>query len=332
MLTSVLLPFFNAEATIGAALASLRRQSLPRFEVLAVDDGSTDSSADVVRQVARRDARFKLISQPHQGLVPALNAGLERCRGELVARMDADDISLRRRLELQHRVMEQHPEVGVVGCLVKVVPRRGITDGMARYERWLNAASSARQIKRELFVESPLCHPGVTLRRRALQQVGGYRDQGWAEDHDLWLRLDAAGVEMTKVAETLLLWRDGPHRLTRTAAPYAKERFYELKLHHLRQRLEGRRVELWGAGMEGKAWLRRLAPLGLLSGRVVDVDPRKLGQTIHGCEVIPPQRLGPPSPDRLVLVAVGAPGARKLIRAFLVERGYQETAQFICVA
>ena len=331
-LISVLLPFYNARQTISSALGSVLRQTHRNLEVVAVDDGSTDDSAKFVTRASSKDHRVRLIQLPHRGLCAALNAGIENCRGDLIARMDADDISLHRRLALQHDQLLSHPELGLVGCQVRMFPRVAISDGMRRYESWQNRLCSPASIRRDLFVESPLCHPGVMLRRRLLDKLGGYRDRGWPEDHDLWLRLDEAGVQMAKVPRVLLLWRERAGRLSRRSPAYSKEQFFAVKLHHLLRRVGGRRVLVWGAGREGKPWMRALARRGLLDPRAVDVDPRKLGQQIHGCKIIPPAELPTPSPNRLVLVAVGARGAREEIRAHLDQAGYEETQSYICVA
>ena len=329
---SVLLPVHDAAGTLPSALRSLCRQSLRDFEVVAVDDGSTDDSAAILADFAARDDRIRVVRRPHRGLCAALNLGLEQCRAPLVARMDADDLAARRRLELQRDFLRRRPDVDVVGSQVIMAPRRLVTDGMARYQAWLNQLLSPARIRRELWVESPLCHPSVMMPSELLRRVGAYRDRGWPEDYDLWLRLDRQGAAMAKVEAPLLLWREGDQRLTRRSPSYAREQFLRLKLHHLERRLHGRRVLVWGAGMEGKPWMKALRKRGLLADRVVDIDPRKIGQTIHGCKVIRPEELPAPDPGILVLAAVGAPGARDVIRGFLDEQGYEELVDYLCVA
>jgi glycosyltransferase involved in cell wall biosynthesis len=330
-LVSVLLPLHNAERTIRPAARSILRQSLRDLELVVVDDGSTDRSATIVEELARTDSRVRLARQDHRGLCAALQLGLSLCRGALVARMDADDISLRDRLAAQVDHLQRHPDVAAVGCRITIVPRALVSDGMRRYEEWSNALLAPDQLRRDLFVESPLCHPSVTIRAELLHALG-YRDMGWPEDYDLWLRLDAAGHRLGKVDQALLLWREGPTRLSRVDAAYGRDRFFALKLHHLLHRRSERRCAVWGAGQEGKPWLRALRDADVLADGVVDIDPRKVGQRIHGCRVILPEELGPPSLSRWVVVAVGAAGARQQIREFLWRAGYREPEDFVCVA
>jgi glycosyltransferase involved in cell wall biosynthesis len=298
--------------------------------MVVVDDGSQDDTAQIVDEHARRDRRIQLLRQPHRGVCAALQAGLARCNGAYVARMDADDISLRDRLREQVALLRERPELAAVGCQVRILPRAELSQGMRRYEAWSNALVDPCQISGDLFVESPICHPSATIRGAVLRRLGGYRDRGWPEDYDLWLRLDEAGLALGKVARVLLLWREGPARLSRSDPAYGRDRFLALKLHHLLRRRAGRRIVVWGAGLEGKPYLRALA--GALADHAVDIDPRKIGQRIHGCRVIRPEDLGPPSSERWVVVAVGARGARAEIRGFLAAAGYREPSDFVCVA
>ena len=138
-LVSILLPAYDAEATLEDCLRSVERQTRRQWECVIVDDGSADGTAAIADEHARRDGRFRVLSRPHQGLVAALSAGLAVCRGELVARMDADDVMHRRRLELQVAALNRHPEWVAVGSHVRLFPRRLLGRGYREYEAWLNA-------------------------------------------------------------------------------------------------------------------------------------------------------------------------------------------------
>jgi hypothetical protein len=164
-----------------------------------------------------------------------------------------------------------------------------------------------------------------------VEGAGGYRQTGWAEDYDLWLRLAAAGVRFARLPETLLYWRDRPERLTRTAAHCTPEAFRACKAHHLKRGyLAGvEEVTLWGAGEEGKAWRKALAAEGVRVGRWVEVDRRKIGQRIHGAPVIAIDALRPGG--GMTLVTVGAKGARAQVRAFARQAGLVEGRDFLCV-
>jgi cellulose synthase/poly-beta-1,6-N-acetylglucosamine synthase-like glycosyltransferase len=327
---SVLLPARDAAATIAEALSGLLAQrSAPPFEIVAVDDASTDGTGALLAETARQDPRVRVLPGLGRGLVAALELGRAACAGELIARMDADDLVHPDRLRLQAEWLAGHPEAGAVGSLVELLPRP-LSPGLSRLERWLNEQVSPEQCRAARFVESPLVHPSLTFRRAALEAVGGYRDAGWAEDWDLVLRLFHAGFAVGKVPEVLLSWRDSPGRLTRTGAAYAAEQMVRLRAHHLANGPLARRpFDLWGAGPTGKRLLRALEPFGLRPRRVFDIDPRK--QAARGVRVQPARELPGPS-EALLLCAVGAAGARETIRAAIEPLGFQEERDFLFAA
>jgi hypothetical protein len=327
---SVLLPARDAGPFLADALGSLRAQSFADFELVAVDDASTDQTGALLADAARRDERIRIVRGPGRGISAALNAGLAQCRGELVARMDADDLALPQRFERQIGLLAQRPELAAVGSQVEIFPREAMTDGLKAYESWLNALTSPEAIRRDRFVESPLVHPAAMIRTEALRAAGGWRDEGWPEDWALWLELLARGHSLGNVPEVLLRWRDRPDRLTRVHPSYAPEAIVRLKARYLAQGpLAAGRCVLWGAGKTGRALSRALATRGVAVERFVDIDPKKIGHQLHGVEVVAPGQLGGYQGVHLV-AAVGAKGARELIRAHLSAKGWIEVEQFSC--
>jgi GT2 family glycosyltransferase len=328
---SILLPVRNEEQFLPVALDSLQRQTLTDWELVCVDDGSSDGTPDILADAARRDGRIRIVTRAGGGLVAALNAGLEECRAPLVARMDGDDISHPRRLEVQHAFMTAHPAVGLVASTFRHFPRHQVRMGMLAYEEWQNSLVSHAAITRDLFVESPFVHPGVMFRKAVVTAVGGYRETGWAEDYDLWLRLAAAGIRFARLPQTLFFWRERADRVTRTSPEYTAEAFRACKAHHLCQGfLRGRdQVILAGAGLEGRAWQRTLAREGVGVELWVDVDPKKIGRMLHGARVAGPDEVVPAG--RKMLITVGTRGARELVRNWAHGAGFREGEDFICV-
>jgi len=330
---SVLLPAYNAADTIRQAVTSLQRQTLADFEVVAVDDGSTDGTRAILDELARDDPRIRPIHLPHSGLIQALNAGIEECHADVIARMDADDVCHPERLLLQVEYMRDHPDIRVCGCLVRSFPRNAIREGFLRYEAWLNSLTSHEEIARDISVESPLAHPSVMMRASDLRELGGYREMGWPEDYDLWLRFFMAGKRFGKVARTLLFWRETPARLTFTDSRYSLENFVRLKAHFLAILIgrKGRPLIVWGAGMMGRRLTKHLVREGVQSVAVVDIDPRKIGRTMRGAPIIPPEQLAD-HPNAFIIVAVGSEGAREIIRARLNASGRVEVEDYLCSA
>jgi glycosyltransferase involved in cell wall biosynthesis len=329
-LVSVVLPCFNAAATLRAAIQSIRQQTFPDWELIIVDDGSTDASLEIAEEAASADGRVRVISPAHVGIVEALRRGCEAARGPLIARMDADDVALPQRLAEQVRLMETDREVALCGTQVRMAGAR-IGYGRNRYQEWVNALVTHEEIVRELFIECPIPHPTFMMRRAGYDALGGYMDYGWAEDYDLCMRAFVAGMRFGKVAQPLLNWTESPQRLSMISPRYDLDRFRALKRHYLFQTYLRRAEQFyqWGAGEVGKAWLREWGERKPVAA--VDINPRKVGRTIHGVRIIPPEALPKPG-EGFTVVAVGAPDARHEIRTWLLPRGYRELHDFLFLA
>lgn len=330
---SVLLPVRDGAAHVDEALRSLAAQTFDEFEVIAVDDGSEDATPDVLARWAERDARVRVVRQDARGIVAALERARAEARARYLARMDADDVCEPERLAAQLALMESDPTLVACGCGVRYFPEASVREGARRYEAWLNAAVTPEQIERDLFVECPLAHPTFFVRAGALETVGGYHEVPWPEDYDVLLRLWAAGGRLAKVARPLLRWREGRGRLSRNDVRYAPAAFLACKVHHLRLTLAvGREgVVVWGAGPVGKAAARAFVAAGTRVLAFVEVDPRKLGQEIHGVPVVPPV-VGVRIEGALHLAAVGQPGARERIRRGFAEAGLEEPRDAVAIA
>jgi len=329
---SVLLPVWNAAATLPACLASLRRQTETDWECVLVDDGSTDASLAIARACAARDSRLRVFTRSHDGLVAALNAGLSECRGRLVARMDADDVMHRERLAAQADALDASPAIAAVGCHTRLFPSPEIGPGMRAYARWLGSIDSPLRVREEAFVECPVAHPTLMLRGEWLRELG-YRERGWPEDYDLVLRLLERGAEIGVVARRLLSWRNGPGRLSRNDARYTAARFTACKADFLARGFlaGGERYGLWGYGGTGRALARALREHGKRPRVIVELHPRRIGKTIQGARVITPAELDRERGLPLVVSVAGAT-ARGQIRAELAKLGFRETRDYVCAA
>lgn len=331
-LVSVLLPYRNNAATLAEALQSVLAERDVDLEVLAVDDGSTDEGPAIAARIARDDPRVVPSSAGGVGIARALAWGLERARGEVIARMDGDDVSLPGRFAAQLSLLESDPTLGAVATQVEGFPESAVGEGLRLYIAWQNTLITAADHARELFVEAPICHPSVMLRRAALEAAGGFADVRWAEDYDLWLRLDAAGFGLAKVPRVLLSWRHREGRATFSDGRYALPRFDEVKARYLAPKLlaRARPVTLWGAGKTGKRMARALEANGVTATRFVDIDPQKIGGIARGAPIVGAESLV--RGESTIVCAVGARGARALIRAHLVKRGFVEGEDFVFAA
>lgn len=330
------MPVYNSGKTLRATLDSLLRQTLQHFEILAVDDGSSDNTADILSEYAFKDPRVRPLFRPHEGLVPALNHGLAHARGKYIARMDGDDICLPRRFQDQCAFLDSAPDIGLVGCRVAFGGDRSVSGGYAAYVDWTNTLLTPEQIALERFRESPFAHPSVMFRRELTAQFGSYADGDFPEDYELWLRWLDQGVRMAKLDQTLLVWNDPPARLSRTHPRYHVENFYALKARYLARWLvchnpHHPQVYIIGAGRPTRKRADMLSNHDVNVLAYVDIDPRKIGKWINGRLVIPRDDL--PGPGRcFVLSYVGSRGAAETIRSFLERHGYRLGQDYLLAA
>jgi hypothetical protein len=258
-------------------------------------------------------------------------------KGTFVARMDADDICHPDRISIQYNYMKGNPDISVLGTQVRCFPLSEVGEGFRIYENWINSLLTPREMGREMFIESTLVHPTAFIRKSVLEDVGGYEDNGWAEDYDLWLRLHTSGKQFAKIPRVLLSWRESEQRLTRTDSRYSVENFLRAKAHYLRKGplRDSPSVIIWGAGQIGRRISKHLQREGVSLKAFVDIDPKKIGNTRRGAPIVSPEDL--PSVWKaaarpLILAAVPSRGARQLIRNHLNRMVLEEGKDFLCVA
>jgi len=259
---SILLPCRNADAHLDDCIDSLAAQTESRYEVLVLDDGSSDGTLARLAAWAERDPRVRPVEAKRRGIVPALNAMAAAARAPILARMDGDDVARPRRLSAQLDLLDASAEVAACGTGVRYFPRDRAGSGYRRYEAWLNGLTGWEAIERDLFVECPIAHPTLMILRRILKELGGYREFDGPEDYDLVLRLAGAGHRLANVSDVLLEWRLGPDRLSEASDRYSAAAFRRLKIEHLRawvvceSRIARRRLVVWGAGKHARSGRR----------------------------------------------------------------------------
>jgi glycosyltransferase involved in cell wall biosynthesis len=198
---SVVMPVRNGARWLGEAVASIIAQSRLDWELIAIDDGSTDDTPRILDDCVKRDGRIRVIRQEPLGLVSALNRGLAEVRGRLLARLDADDRALPERLDRQVHHLAAHPEIGLLGTWAQEIDEYGNRRGQLR------PASQPDELGRILLDANPLIHSSVMFRTDLARRVGGFRPAFQAaEDYDLWLRL-AENAKVANLPEILVEYR-----------------------------------------------------------------------------------------------------------------------------
>lgn len=222
---SVLMPVFNGGRFLAAAVESIREQTFRDFELIAIDDGSTDQSACLLAQLAASDDRIRVIRQTNAGIVTTLNRALALAHGEYIARMDADDVALPSRLARQTVFLDDHPDVAVVGSAITLIDEEGSTIRDVDYP--LFCADVSRFL---IHVGNALAHPAIMMRRADIAALGGYRAAyRHAEDYDLWLQLSETR-DLANLPDRLLLYRQHP---AKASARHAAEQMLATKVAQL---------------------------------------------------------------------------------------------------
>lgn len=327
---SVVLPFRNAEETLKEAVKSILDQSFSDFELLLVDNASTDGSVKIAEGFAHQDARIRLLTEPNVGLVYGLNAGLKHAQGEYIARMDADDIAYPKRLELQHKFLVQNPSVDVVATQV-AFESGNESKGIQAYIQWSNQLISHEEIQLNRFVDAPLIHPTVMFRQDLISEYGNYRYGDFPEDFELWLRWLEKGVHFYKLPQSLLYWRDHPHRLTRVDPRYRTEAFYQVKSEYLSRWLRQHNpfhpeVVVWGAGRKSRQRVKLLEKTGIYIKAYIDVvaNRTRTKPCIHYQDIEAPGKY-------FILSYLSNRGQRSKIKTHLLQKSYREGIDFLLV-
>lgn len=206
---SVILPVYNPGHLLPEAVQSILKQTHNDLELIIIDDGSTDNSANYLDGLV--DPRVRVVHQENRGLVAALNRGLKMAQHELVARMDADDVSRADRLDLQSQVLTLRPDVVAVGCCYDLIDMGGTRIGT------IHVPADGAYLRRQLYFRNVLPHGAMMFRKSAVERLGGYRAVAPAEDYDLWTRLSDHGP-LAAVPQTLYRHRISPTGVSQTSS------------------------------------------------------------------------------------------------------------------
>lgn len=218
---SIVMPFYNAAAYLSESIKSILNQTFQDFELLAIDDGSTDNSVSIVKSF--NDERIRLISLDHS-FIDSLNYGFKISKGKYIARMDADDIMLPKRLEIQYVFMEGNSDVDICGSWAESF---GNSTGIIQYK------SNHEEIISSLLLHCSMIHPTVMIRKSTLEQLGlNYLDYACAEDYKLWTDLALAGARFANISEVLLRYRSSSNQITTKYRDKMSHSSYKIRLEY----------------------------------------------------------------------------------------------------
>nr|WP_319998610.1 glycosyltransferase family 2 protein [uncultured Draconibacterium sp.] len=323
---SVILPYFNAELTLQRAISSILEQSFTHFELLLINNNSTDKSADIARQAAQNDSRIILLDEKIPGVANAMNCGLKNARARFISRMDADDVAHPEKLQKQYNYLENNPIIDFLGSEVEYVPHIAENKGFRRFIDWTNSFHTPEEVALKQFIEIPVVNPTIFFRRQLFEKYGGCHDGNFPEDYEMQLRYLSHGAKMAKLPEKLLEWHDYSTRLTRTDERYSTEAFFQTKAFYFKQWSEQHNpfhpnIWIWGAGRKTRQRSTFLQEHGLNIEGYIDIKKTKPNALFY-------KEL--PQPGQLFIVSmVTNTGAGEKNREFLIQRNYAEGKDFI---
>jgi glycosyltransferase involved in cell wall biosynthesis len=329
---SIVLPFYNAQATLIRALESIRNQSCRYFECILVDNNSTDLSLKIARDFKQKDKRFRVFAEKKQGVVFASNTGTSLASGKYICRMDADDWMFPERLEIQADFLDKNMDYDVVTGLAEYGNEQFSTEGFRRYVNWVNSVRTYKEIFLKRFIESPVVNPTAMWRKKVSDNLGMYSWGDFPEDYELWLRWLEAGVKIHKIDQPVLRWYDSSTRLTRTDQRYSEKAFYNIKtkylLHWLKQHNPHHpKVVIWGASRISRKRVRIIENDGIRISHYIDISlKRKLDKDVILFSEIPA------AGKAFILVYIAQTEARYKIKTYLDQIGYNEGQNYLFVS
>ncbi len=282
-LVSILIPFKNTEAYIKACLASILNQTYTNWELLIVDDSSTDSSSYIVDEFAKNDDRIVLLKNQGTGIIDALQLAFKHSKGTLITRMDSDDIMQANKLEVLVNSLSKYGKQHVAIGLVNYFSEEGIKEGYKNYEIWLNNLTQTGTNYSEIYKECVIPSPCWMIHRNDLIACDAFNPNRYPEDYDLAFRFYKHQYKCIPCHDIIHDWRDYSSRTSRNHEHYAENHFIDIKLHYFLE-LDynpNKSLVIWGAGNKGKTVAKTLIKKAIPFEWICD-NPNKIGRDIYG--------------------------------------------------
>ena len=310
-LVSIVMAVKDTEPYLHACLDSILAQTYPHWELVAVNDHSTDRSPEILRQYAAQDARIRVFDSDRPSLIPALQVAYRHCRGTLINRMDSDDRMPHDKLAVLVEAWQQHgPGTVIAGGTEHFVDEGEVGDGFRRYERWINDVARRSAHYEEIYQECVIPSHSWLMHRDDLDTVGAFDPEVYPEDYDLCFRIYQQKLRVVGIDKVLHYWRDRADRISRTWECYRDNRYFDLKLRYFYaiDREPERPLVLWGAGRNGKDMAQLLLARDDQPHWVCD-NPRKIGKDVYGVRLAHYETI-PSLTNPQIMVVTASPAAK----------------------
>lgn len=316
-LVSILTPFKNTANFIGECIDSIIHQSYTNWELIIIDDHSTDHSYNIVSSFAKTDSRIKLCKNTGSGIIDALKLGFSLSSGTYITRMDSDDIMLPNKLETLVNSLKKYGKKHVAIGLVKYFNANGVGPGYKSYEQWINKLTKTGDNYKEIYKECVIPSPCWMVYKEDLEACDAFTHDIYPEDYDLTFRFYKYGFKCIPCNKVLHKWRDYSTRTSRTHIHYAQNHFTALKVFHFLDidYNASKTLVIWGAGTKGKLMASIFLERNIAFEWICD-NPNKIGKDIYGKQMRNFDALATiKNPQSLITVANKV--AQKEIRRYL---------------
>jgi len=283
---SILMPVYNAGPWLKECLSSVLKQSYSNWELIAVNDFSTDDSGSILNSFAMTDARIRVIDNCSKGIIPALELAFAKSKGQLITRMDADDIMVSDKISALSGALLNSGPGHVATGLVKYFSDGQLNEGYIKYADWLNQLALDERHFSEIYRECVIPSPCWMCYKSDIKKIGGITNNIYPEDYELCFRFKKFKIKPVSVNRILHHWRDHETRTSRTSEHYRDNRFTALKVKYFIDIDYNKDFDLvvWGAGARGKA-ISQLLSKQKIGFNWITNNPRKQGHIIYGVKL-----------------------------------------------
>lgn len=285
-LISILMPVKDTSAYLHECLDSILKQTETHWELLAVDDGSSDNSFDILKDYQEKDARIKALKCEGKGIIHALRTAYKNATGSFITRMDSDDKMSADKLALMSQALLGNTNGNIVVGLVEYFSENELGQGYSKYATWLNELTKTGTHFKEIYKECVIPSPCWMIRKADLERCAAFNPNTYPEDYDLCFRFYQNDIKIIPILKTLHYWRDYPRRTSRNDPNYLDNRFTDLKLKYFLgiDYQKNQEFFLWGAGKKGKNIAKKLIEKEIAFRWVCD-NANKIGKDIYGVKM-----------------------------------------------
>ena len=330
-LISIIMAAKDTAPYLPACLDSVIAQTYQNWELIAINDHSSDATPEILESYAQKDQRIRVVHSQRRALIPALKEGYSEAKGELINRMDSDDIMPADKLQSMWETWKPFGKGHIVaGGTRHFVDEGEVGAGFLRYDAWLNSLARDQIHFQEIYRECVIPSHCWLIHKSDFDAVNGFEPEVYPEDYDLCFRFYKAGLKVIGLDKVLHYWRDRSNRISRTWDEYKDNRYFDLKLQYFFEidHDPDRPLVIWGAGRNGKDLAKGILHRQAELHWVCD-NENKIGKVVYGIRMQhfeQVQALDNPQ----ILVVVASPDGRKEIRDLLHSWGKVPVKDYWC--